>query len=100
MEDGKTVKPKVTIQSHFFPFIPSCVFPTHTMAVAVFTTGPGPVQVQFHGTNVWSSSSVCPYESCGWEAYADMSTGDEIWLYSVTAGISNHVSNWCGSIAK
>ena len=89
-----------SLLSHFFPFYPSCIYPTHTAAFAIFITGSGPVQVQFHGTDTWTASAYCYDESCMWEANAIMRSGDEIWVYSVDAVSSTHVSNWCATYAK
>ncbi|NIW45617.1 MAG: hypothetical protein GWN30_12970 [Gammaproteobacteria bacterium] len=99
-ENSETLKSDrlITPDSHFTGYIPSCIYPIHKAAYAVFSTGPGPLTVQFHGTRLWSSTDYCPSGTCLWTAYANLSRpGDEIWLYSVTAAISSPVSNWCSS---
>lgn len=93
-EQAQPIEPK----SHFFPFIPSCVYPVHGTANAVFNTGYGPVTVQFHGTRLWSNSKFCSSSACTWLAQAFLTRpGDEIWLYSVTAASSSRISNWCSA---
>jgi hypothetical protein len=85
---------------HFWPIIPSCVSPPHSKAIAMFDTGMGPVEVQFHGTSVWVGEEYCPSQRCTWIADAGMLPGDEIWAYSVWAIYSAHRSAWCAGIAK
>lgn len=82
---------------HFWAYLPPCISPPHATAWAVFTVGPGPFTLQFHGTGVWSSSGYCNAASCMYWGWGGMYSGDSIWVYSVTASSSTHVSAWCST---
>jgi hypothetical protein len=85
-------------ESHFAPFIPECSNPPYDRAYALFNTGYGPFNVQFHGSTVWRADGFCGQSTCTYLAWADPLPGQSIWVYSVTAGWSAHISNWCSDL--
>jgi hypothetical protein len=81
---------------HLGIYVPVCAYPTHSAALALFETGYGPINVQYHGNRLWQGTDFCGSANCTFLTTATLPfPGDQIYMYSVTASFSTDISHWC-----
>lgn len=76
------------------PFDPDCTY--NGQAWGLFDVGAAYWNVQFTGSDIWSTSGFCGGTECTYLAHANLNQpGDTVWLLYVYSIWANDLGHWC-----